>query len=58
MAMRKRRKGKPAGPALESVKLTPDEQRVFEEMIGDIAQSTDEETKRFLDGHRAESQGQ
>jgi len=53
-----KRNRQPVGPALEQVKLTDEEQLVFEEIIGEVAQSTDEQTKRFLDGHRAESQGQ
>ena len=53
-----KRERQPVGPALEQVKLTDDEQRIFERIIREALPSSDEQTKQFLEGHRSESQGQ
>ena len=48
----------PVGPAREHVELTDDEKKLFELIVKDFVSESDDETRRFLDGHRSESQGE
>ena len=45
-------------PELEQVTLTPEEERAYQEVIGRLLEKSPEETDQFLEGHRAETQGQ
>ena len=46
------------GPEMEQVKLTAEEEKLFNQIMDDLLPSSRQETQTYLDGHRAESQGQ
>lgn len=46
------------GPEMEQVELTAEEEKLYNQIIDDLLPSSRKETQAYLDGHRAESQGQ
>ena len=57
--MRRRNQSQPVEvPELERVELTPEEEQSFSQIVEGMLPGTEEETKRFLESHRHEAQGQ
>ena len=55
---RNKRSAHIAFPELERTELSEQEEQIFNQMIQEVLPGSAEETQRFLDGHRQESQGQ